>query len=304
MKRSVICMAIFFAGVGMALVSTVITAQPLLYSQQFEEFAAYYSGQSQYDDWLNFRASLPESGVHSITVKGSNDSVGRTCSDPVKAQQIADAIRAGAADLSPRAATLSINCDDFYWNTGSCSLNINDPNNLELNVGPEAVVCTCTNNNYVLRPAILSSAWGGIAGSTCNPPTQTLTVEVNANVAQSVVIDIKPNNDQNSINLCSNGVVPVAILGSNTLDVDDIKIETLEFAEAAVKVVGKKHPQYSCIYEDVNGDSVNDLVCNFATPDIAGVEGESTDVTVNGGLVDGTAIEGSDSINIVKDTCN
>jgi hypothetical protein len=98
--------------------------------------------------------------------------------------------------------------------------------------------------------------------------------------------------------------VPVAILGSNTLDVDDIKIETLGFAGEAVKVVGKKDPQFSCSYEDVNGDSINDLVCNFATPDIAGVDGESTDLTVNGELIDGTAIEGSDSSNIVKDTCN
>jgi hypothetical protein len=304
-------MAILFAGVGMASVSTVITAQPLLYSQQFEEYAAYYSGQSQYDNWLSFRESLPESGVTSITVKGSNDPVGRTCSDPVKAQQIADAIRAGAADLSARAATLSINCDDFYWNTGSCSLDINDPNNLELNVGPEAVVCTCTDSNYVLRPAIFSSAWGGIAGSTCAPPTQTLAVEVNANDIElnendvhSIDIDIKPNSDQNSINLCSKGVVPVAILGSNTLDVDDIKIGSLRFAEAAVKVVGKKDSQYSCSYQDVNGDSNNDLVCNFEMPDIAVVDGESTDVAVNGELIDGTVIEGNDSITIVKDICN
>lgn len=121
---------------------------------------------------------------------------------------------------------------------------------------------------------------------------------------QSVLINIHPGSDPNSINLCSNGAVPIAILGSDTFDVNDINTETLRFAEAAVKVVGKKDPHSLCSYEDVNGDFISDLVCHFVTQDIAGVDGESTSATVNGELLDGTPIEGTDSVNIVKDTCN
>jgi len=116
-------------------------------------------------------------------------------------------------------------------------------------------------------------------------------------------IDIKPNSDPNSINLCSNGAVPIAILGSGTLDVLDINTDSLRFADASIKVVGRKDPHQLCSYEDVNGDFITDLVCHFLTTDIAGIDGESSFATLNGELGGGTAIEGSDSVNIVKDTC-
>ena len=118
-----------------------------------------------------------------------------------------------------------------------------------------------------------------------------------------VSIDIKPGSDPNSINLCSNGAVPVAILGSDTFSVYDILTERLRFAEAAVKVVGRKDPNQLCSYEDVNTDGFDDLVCHYVTTDIAAIDGESTSATVNGELLDGSPFEGTDSVNIVKDTC-
>ena len=52
--------------------------------------------------------------------------------------------------------------------------------------------------------------------------------------------------------------------------------------------------------EDVNGDMIDDLVCQYLTTDIAALGGESTTATVNGELLDGTPIEGTDSVNIVS----
>ena len=120
----------------------------------------------------------------------------------------------------------------------------------------------------------------------------------------NVDVDIKPGSDPNSINLCSNGAVPVAIFGSDTFVVDDIDTETLRFAGSSVKVVGKKDPHTLCSFEDVDGDFIDDLVCHFLTTDIAALDGDSLTATVNGELLDGTPIEGSDGVNIVKDTCN
>jgi hypothetical protein len=119
----------------------------------------------------------------------------------------------------------------------------------------------------------------------------------------TVGIDIQPGSEVNSINLCSNGAVPVAILGSDTFDVSNVNTETVRLAEASVKVVGRKDPNTLCNHEDVNGDLFVDLTCHYVTTDIAALDGESTVATVNGELLDGTPIEGSDSINIVKDTC-
>jgi hypothetical protein len=98
--------------------------------------------------------------------------------------------------------------------------------------------------------------------------------------------------------------VPIAILGSDTFDVYDVNTESLRFSEASVKVVGKKDPRTLCSYEDVNDDIFYDLVCQFLTAEIAGIDGQSSTATVNGELLNGTSIEGTDSVNIVKDTCN
>ncbi len=160
-------------------------AQSLQYSQTYTNGQSYTAGSSQYDNWASFRASLPATGIQDITVKGSLDNVGRTCSDPVKAQQIADALRAGATGLPVSQTTSSINCDGFLWQTGSCSVNINDSNNLELTVGP-GFMCSC-NTNYTVRPAILNSNWGGVGSNSCGAPTQTLTVVANIKTTNTVV---------------------------------------------------------------------------------------------------------------------
>ena len=119
-----------------------------------------------------------------------------------------------------------------------------------------------------------------------------------------VVVDIKPGSFPNSINLCSNGAVPIAFFGSDAFDVYEVDTETLRFAETTVKVVGKKDPHSLCSYEDVNNDLFYDLVCHFLTADIAGTDGQSSTATVNGELLNGTPFEGTDIVNIVKDTCN
>ena len=118
-----------------------------------------------------------------------------------------------------------------------------------------------------------------------------------------VTIDIKPHSNPNSINLCSNGAVPVAVLGSESFDVYEINADTLRFAEATVKIVGKKDPHTLCSFEDVNDDLIDDLVCHYLTTNIAALDGESTTATVNGDLFNGIPFIGVDSVNIVMDSC-
>lgn len=67
----------------------------------------------------------------------------------------------------------------------------------------------------------------------------TLSVTVES-LTTSIIIDIKPGSNPNSINLCSNGGVPIAIHGSEAVDVNDIDTEKLRFAEAAVKLLVRK----------------------------------------------------------------
>jgi len=51
--------------------------------------------------------------------------------------------------------------------------------------------------------------------------------------------------------------------------------------------------------EDVNGDGLLDVVCHFNTQDTGFQEGD-TEGILQGQTVDGTPIEGRDSVRIVK----
>jgi hypothetical protein len=124
---------------------------------------------------------------------------------------------------------------------------------------------------------------------------------------QTVGIDIKPGSFPNSINLGSNGATPVAILGSATLNVDDIDVSTLTLGTAGVKTVGKTD-RANCNVSDVSGDfsggpegapdGFPDLVCHFVTLNIVPEAGGTT-AKVMGELIGGLAIEGTDSVHIV-----
>lgn len=116
----------------------------------------------------------------------------------------------------------------------------------------------------------------------------------------NVDVDIKPGSDENSINLSSNGSVPVAIFGSDSFDVNDIDTSSLSFADAGVKVVGKKNHEL-CSIDDVNGDGIPDLVCHFVTIDLAALDGTSSEATIKGTLMNGKEFRGVDTVNIVKE---
>jgi hypothetical protein len=111
-----------------------------------------------------------------------------------------------------------------------------------------------------------------------------------------VTIDVKPGSDPNCFNIDGHGVVPVAILGSDTLDVNNINIASLLFDGLDVRVRGNRGPL--CAVEDVNGDAYPDLVCHFEDDPNNWTAGDSI-ATLTGMLNDGTAIEGIDDICVV-----
>jgi hypothetical protein len=126
-----------------------------------------------------------------------------------------------------------------------------------------------------------------------------------------VGIDIKPGSYPNSINLCSNGVVTVAILGSADLDVSTIDPSTLKLGTVDPRMVGRGDKS-SCNIKDVSGDfsvtlegmadGFDDLVCQYETIDLGDLSG-SGEATVTGSFYGGQDFEGTDTINIVKDGC-
>jgi hypothetical protein len=111
-----------------------------------------------------------------------------------------------------------------------------------------------------------------------------------------VNIDIKPGSFPNSINLGSNGTVPVAIHGSATFDASQIDPLTVTLADAKAKLKGKGTPVASL--QDVNGDGFLDLVVHVSTSALV-LNANDTEATVQGTTMGGDSFSGKDSVRIV-----
>lgn len=113
-----------------------------------------------------------------------------------------------------------------------------------------------------------------------------------------VLIDIKPGSDPNVINLKNNGLVPVALFGSELLDVHNV--------DTATVTLGKLHhhesgvPSIKFHIEDVNLDGIADLVFFFATNNLRAVlDASDSAVCLHGNLVDGAHFCGHDAVRIL-----
>lgn len=118
--------------------------------------------------------------------------------------------------------------------------------------------------------------------------------------ANNLTIDVKPGSDDNSINLSSSGVIPVAILSVNGLDAPAmIDPNTIELNGAKVKMVGKSSKSL-CHSEDVNDDSRPDLVCQVLTEGLQIEEGVS-EALLTANTFNNSTVEGVDIVRIVPD---
>ncbi len=114
-----------------------------------------------------------------------------------------------------------------------------------------------------------------------------------AEVSTGVVVDIKPGDDVSPINLKSQGVIPVAIMGSADFDVNDIDRTTLRFGP------GGATPDHKDLghLADLDGDGIDDLMTHYRTQD-AGLSVGDTEACVTGATLGGVSFEGCDAIRV------
>jgi len=103
------------------------------------------------------------------------------------------------------------------------------------------------------------------------------------------IIDIKPGSEQNSINLKSKGVVPVAVLMMDSICAEMIDPDKVKFA-------GAEPVHWS--FEDVDDDGNEDIIFHFRTQDLD-LDQNSTEATLTAQLLSGEEITGTDEVRIV-----
>ncbi len=121
---------------------------------------------------------------------------------------------------------------------------------------------------------------------------------------KTVAIDIKPGTDVNTINLGSNGKVPVAILSEPGFDACSLDPDSITLADSSVvKKVKGKGSRYMASCEDVNDDGLPDLVVHVATEGLQ-LTGSDVEATLVGNtpLDEGQVIirvEGKDTVRVI-----
>jgi len=144
------------AGTGTCTNGTC-SVQAAQFSDQFFQFVDSPSACSH---WNDFRANQLTAGTYSsISMNGTFDSIGVTCSIPSAATQICNALHNGTP--------ATVFCDGHTWFVGDCS-------GVEISV--DFGVCFCTSSPTVRPCTFFGGDWGGIGTQTCFAPSQTLNV--------------------------------------------------------------------------------------------------------------------------------
>jgi len=146
-------------------------------------------------------------------------------------------------------------------------------------------IVTATGHYSILRVRNISVCVNDDdGGTTCD----TLTLNV---VPVPVSIDIKPYYSTNTVNPQSESTLKVAILGSATLDADDINPDTVTLAGAVALY-------WSPYYEDVNYDGRDDLVVRVNPPEMV-ISKTAVQATLTAQLYNGDSLQGTDMIDLV-----
>lgn len=155
------------------------------YQEYFDYDSAYCPGSRVYNNWVKLLSSIDTQSNKFVrlTMKGTYDLNGVTCTDK-------DAVRA-IADAMHKAYSTAVWCDGRLWQVGlSCSAGAcsKASDNVELTINQNQCIC---GHSYTVRPCSGDQNWGGINTETC---------QKNAlNAKQNMVVEFERLSDTNNL---------------------------------------------------------------------------------------------------------
>lgn len=150
----------------------------------------------------------------------------------------------------------------------------------EIEIGPEHFADLADGTFQVYGRNVGLAFWGSNSA--------LLTIEYT--LPLEVAIDVRPYSEDNRVRPDGRGIVPVAVLGSEDLDVVDLDQASLLFGPAGAAL--SEHGAYMA---DVNKDGMDDLVGFFRISDTGILEGD-TEACMTGALTDGATFESCDMV--------
>jgi hypothetical protein len=181
----------------------------------------------------------------------------------------------------------TVECDDGLDVTLSPAVHMDIPGNVTVFFNETIMVPNATEPGmYYCNVTFMANEYpeeGAVIG------VETICIEVEP---IPVEIDIKPGSYPNSINTKSKGVIPVALLGGEDLDVATVNTSTLEFGPWGASPV-------HVAMEDVNSDGFMDLISHYLTQE-TGIAPGDTEACLTGKFMDDKTFQGCDSVRTVK----
>ena len=141
--------------------------------------------------WAAFKNELvPGLGYQTMTISGTFDNPGLTCTDSVATAQF--------ANLLNTTGTGSVNCDGHEW--AICGRY-----NGEVWIDPPSICDggNCPDPGRIIRPGLFNKNWGGMDTATCSGPTQTMRLEFDTTPSMTpsapTINSIAPGNGQATV---------------------------------------------------------------------------------------------------------
>ena len=129
-------------------------------------FSESFSGSSnKCAEWSTFQSALNPGSYTSVTMSGTLDPTGITCTDPTIVNDLATAIKNVTDYISPST-------NGHVWSV--CARY-----QAEVWIDPPSLCsgANCPNPGYIIRPCIGGTNWGAVNGNTCGNTAQTMTLE-------------------------------------------------------------------------------------------------------------------------------